>query len=76
MLDVEWLDVLLLLYIKSEIEANKLYFKFSNTFCVKTILIRERRICLGICKERYKYYEFYVLLTKINKINYEIFDNH
>ena len=43
MLDVEWLDVLLLLYIKSEIEANKLYFKFSNTFCVKTILIRERR---------------------------------
>ena len=41
MLDVEWLDELLLLYIKSEIEANKLYFKFSNTFCVKTILIKK-----------------------------------
>ena len=76
MLDVDWLDVLLLLYIKSEIEANKLCLQFLNTFCVKIILIRERRICLGICKERYKYYEFYVLLTKINKINYEIFDNH
>ena len=39
MLDVDWLDVLLLLYIKSEIEANKLCLQFLNTFCVKIILI-------------------------------------
>ena len=44
MLDVEWLDVLLLLYIKSEIEANKLCLQFLNTFCVKIILIREKYV--------------------------------
>ena len=41
MIDVEWLDVLLLLYIKSEIEANNLCLQFLNTSCVKIILIKK-----------------------------------